>query len=66
MLTFGKKGKHIVLTLTMNNKCLEEKVRESITVVMISRKETFVPYVNNISLQRLHHKIYVIFLEIEK
>ena len=33
---------------------------------MISRKETSTPYVNNISLQRLHYKIYVTFLEIEK
>ena len=33
---------------------------------MISRKETSTPYVNNISLLRLHPKIYVTFLQIEK
>ena len=33
---------------------------------MILRKETSTLYVNNISLQRLHHKIYVTFLEIEQ
>ena len=33
---------------------------------MISHKETSTPYVNNISLLRLLHKIYVTFLDIEK
>ena len=33
---------------------------------MISHKETSTPYVNNVSLLRLHHKIYVTFLDIEK
>ena len=68
MLPFRKKGKYIVQTLTMNNTFQKKWVTSflSIVIVMISHKETSTPYVNNISLLRLLHKIYVTFLDIEK